>query len=81
MTTVDIDLPGELTDMVIEHLHNDVNSLKLCSLVCQQWLPACRHHLFESVICYQIQPDGRSLQDLLYFLSSRNRIGPFVRNL
>ena len=35
--------------MVIEHLKNDVDSLKNCSLVCKSWLSPSSGHLFKSL--------------------------------
>ena len=35
-------LPAELSDAIIDHLHNDKAA---CALVCKGWVPASRHHL------------------------------------
>ncbi|KAF8970631.1 hypothetical protein BDZ97DRAFT_54398 [Flammula alnicola] len=43
------DVPQELIDLFIDHLHDDRKALKSCGLVCKAWLPASRHHLFRSV--------------------------------
>ena len=43
-------LPAELSDAIIDHLHNDKASLAACALVCKGWVPASRHHLFRSVV-------------------------------
>jgi hypothetical protein len=39
-------LPPELLDVVIDHLHSHKPTLSACSLVCSQFLPATRYHLF-----------------------------------
>jgi len=45
MTTTISGLPQELTDHIIDHI-DDRKSLKACSLVCSQWSPRSRKHLF-----------------------------------
>ncbi|KAI0792083.1 hypothetical protein C8Q75DRAFT_619127 [Abortiporus biennis] len=42
-------LPSELTDMVIDHLHDDKQALARCSLVAKSWLNASHFHLFHSI--------------------------------
>ncbi|KAJ7592165.1 hypothetical protein C8J56DRAFT_781240, partial [Mycena floridula] len=39
-------LPLEMVETVIDHLHKDVKSLKSCSLVCKAWLKPSRYHIF-----------------------------------
>ncbi|PIL34447.1 hypothetical protein GSI_03223 [Ganoderma sinense ZZ0214-1] len=41
-------LPLEITDMVVDFLHDDVKSLQACSLISRSWLPSSRFHLFRS---------------------------------
>ncbi|KAJ6585998.1 hypothetical protein B0H19DRAFT_1250741 [Mycena capillaripes] len=41
--------PSETRDMIIDHLHDDVPTLRQCSLVCKEWLPAVRFHIFSVV--------------------------------
>jgi hypothetical protein len=43
-------LPAELTDVVIDFLHDDEDGLANCSLVCKAWLPATRYHIFENLV-------------------------------
>ncbi|KAJ7440202.1 hypothetical protein B0H11DRAFT_2353697 [Mycena galericulata] len=39
--------PPEITDLIIANLDpEDETTLKMCSLVCRAWVPACRHRLF-----------------------------------
>lgn len=42
-------LPYEIFDIVVDFLHNDKKTLHVCCLVCRQWLPSSRLHLFRSV--------------------------------
>ncbi|KAF9553963.1 hypothetical protein CPC08DRAFT_713296 [Agrocybe pediades] len=42
-------LPLEITDLVIDDLRNNDRALGACSLVCRDWLPRSRHHLFKIV--------------------------------
>ena len=41
-------IPPELTDTIIDFLHDDVQSLLACALVSHSWLPCSRLHLFRS---------------------------------
>ncbi|OCH94905.1 hypothetical protein OBBRIDRAFT_704440, partial [Obba rivulosa] len=41
--------PPELTDRIVDFLHDDTESLKNCSLTCRSWTPASRYHIFRSV--------------------------------
>lgn len=41
--------PQELFDQVIDHLHDDKDALRQCSLVSRNWLPSSSFHLFERV--------------------------------
>ncbi|OBZ70543.1 hypothetical protein A0H81_09250 [Grifola frondosa] len=46
---INVIVPPELTDQIIDHLHDDTRALRQCSLTCRSWLPAARCHLFERV--------------------------------
>ncbi|TBU45678.1 hypothetical protein BD309DRAFT_823093, partial [Dichomitus squalens] len=39
-------LPPEITDKVIDYLHDQPRALSSCSLVCSDWLPRSRLHRF-----------------------------------
>lgn len=41
-------LPQELSDVVIENLCNDIESLKRCSLVSRSWSSTSSSRLFEN---------------------------------
>lgn len=38
--------PGEIVDRFIDYLHDDRASLSQCGLVCREWTPSSRYHLF-----------------------------------
>jgi hypothetical protein len=37
-------LPAELSDRIVDYLHDDPKALRTCSSVCRAWLPAARYH-------------------------------------
>jgi hypothetical protein len=39
-------IPQELSDMILDFLHNDRPALCSAGLVCRSWLPSSRFHLF-----------------------------------
>ncbi|PIL34452.1 hypothetical protein GSI_03228 [Ganoderma sinense ZZ0214-1] len=47
------DLPQELTDAIVDYLHDDRASLQACALVCGAWLDPSRFHLFRSLTVSQ----------------------------
>lgn len=49
-----VTLAPELIDRVLDFLHSSVPSLTSSSLVCRNWLPTTRHHLFSTPVLYQI---------------------------
>lgn len=42
-------LANELTDMVIDNLHDDPTTLLSCALVSRSWYPSSRAHFFENI--------------------------------
>ena len=42
-------LPAEITDIIIDHLHDQPHALSACSLTCSNWLPRSRLHRFRDV--------------------------------
>ena len=72
-----IRLPPELWDQAIDHLWNDPDTLRACSLTCKDWLPSSRYHLFRNVRL-------RHSDDVTRFralLDSNPTIAPCVRKL
>ncbi|KAH8084367.1 hypothetical protein BXZ70DRAFT_1012050 [Cristinia sonorae] len=43
-------IPPELNDRIIDHLHDDVCSLSACGLTSRAWLPSVRYHRFGSTV-------------------------------
>ncbi len=39
-------LPGELTDFIIDHLHDDSKALRSCAIVCRSWTVRAYSHLW-----------------------------------
>jgi hypothetical protein len=70
-------LPPELTDAIIDMLHDNRAALAACALVCRSWVPASRRHLFSQVA---IAPNNCT--DAANLLSSViGTIAPAVQNL
>jgi hypothetical protein len=42
-------LPPEITDRIIDFLHDDRKALYACSLVCREWVPSSHTHLFWTI--------------------------------
>ncbi|KAJ7205646.1 hypothetical protein C8J57DRAFT_1734593 [Mycena rebaudengoi] len=42
-------LPQELTEAILDNLHDNEHALVQCSLVCRTWAPATRYHLLSRV--------------------------------
>lgn len=53
-----LELPSEIIDLIIDHLHDDKRSLRACSQICRQWRPACQYHLFSRI---EITPQNIAL--------------------
>lgn len=41
--------PPEIVDQILDHLHADRTALETCALVCKDWLPTSRFHIFRSL--------------------------------
>lgn len=70
-------LPRELTDMIIDFLHNDKHSLAACSLACWDFRPASLVHLMERI---RLHEEAR-IQEFPAFLDSSPCIAPLIRSL
>jgi hypothetical protein len=57
-------IPPELSDRVIDFLHDDWAALKACSLTCKAWLPASRFHLWNRVVL-RYSGDGTNYAEFL----------------
>ncbi|KAH9838524.1 uncharacterized protein C8Q71DRAFT_722679 [Rhodofomes roseus] len=56
------ELPIEIQEQVLDHLHDDRRALRACSLVCSAWISTARLHLFRVV-------DLHRARDCLRFLA------------
>ncbi|RPD53274.1 hypothetical protein L226DRAFT_144434 [Lentinus tigrinus ALCF2SS1-7] len=65
------ELPGEVTDYIIDFLHDDIDSLKTCALIARAWTGTAHFHVFRTwpVVCRQDEPD-RSAGELLKWAAS-----------
>ena len=76
--------PLELFDVVIDFLHDDLKTLRACSLVSREWVASSRLHIFRSVTLYHRTRKGTSSTDcrrLFDIVSNSARISSFVKHL
>jgi hypothetical protein len=68
---------------IIDHLHDDNDTLKTCSLVCRAWLLPSRYHLFGEFPSQSSWIAPTKLDDFLGILDSEadNYISPFIRQV
>jgi len=45
-------LPPEILDCIVDHLHDEPETLKQCCLVSKSWVPRSRKHLFANILFY-----------------------------
>jgi hypothetical protein len=80
-------LPPELIDRVIDHLHNSSSGLRTCALVCRAWLASSRFHLFYTIHIHPTfirknDSDGSSRCNKLYdAIQQSPHISVYVREL
>ncbi|KAJ6631023.1 hypothetical protein B0H10DRAFT_1980448 [Mycena sp. CBHHK59/15] len=71
--------PLEVIDLIIGHLHLDLSALKSCALVCRDWIPSCRTHLFRRL---QLRPEGKDSPDNWFqHLSAAPHIVSYIHEL
>ncbi|KJA23662.1 hypothetical protein HYPSUDRAFT_214992 [Hypholoma sublateritium FD-334 SS-4] len=56
--------PAEITDMIIDYLHNEIDALKACTLVCRQWIKASRYHLLPTINIYDTNSYDKAFAEL-----------------
>ena len=71
-------LPQELTDIVIDYLHDDTSSLQACSVVCRSWLPSSHWHLFYKI---RVRLDQFSDETFISALRSSNTMPTSIHML
>lgn len=72
-------LAQELIDAIIDSLHNDVQALSNCSLVCHSWAHRSTYHLCRS-ICFPVD-EGSCLDVLIDSFCRSPRLPSIVRSL
>ncbi|KAI0708739.1 hypothetical protein C8T65DRAFT_576262, partial [Cerioporus squamosus] len=73
-------LPAEVTDSILDYLHDDRPTLRTCSLVSRSWLPSCRYHLFSEVVVRSAD-HPLTLSSFLEFLPTSPDIASYIRTL
>ena len=76
--------PSELFDVVIDFLHNDLKTLRACSLVSRAWVASSRLHIFRNVTIHHCTRKGTSSSDchrLFDIVSNSAGISSFVKHL
>lgn len=73
-------LPMELTDAILDQLHDDIPTLLTCSVICSSWLQATRYHLFYSLRINNTK-SGRTFSDFLAFIKSSPDICVYIHSL
>ncbi|KAJ3552870.1 hypothetical protein NM688_g3927 [Phlebia brevispora] len=69
-------LPHELSDRIIDFLHDDRSTLSKVSLVCRSFLPATRYHRFSNLVLV-----GSRIERFNQLLDISPNLGAFVSNL
>ncbi|GBE78237.1 hypothetical protein SCP_0111200 [Sparassis crispa] len=70
-------VPPELSDYIVDFLHNDYPSLKACCLASRDWLATARYHLFESVTLH----NPRLCEAFKQLMERSPTIGSFVQEI
>lgn len=70
-------LAAELFDRIIDFLCYDKEALQACSLVCHQWLPCSRFHLFYTAYLFGSARESRAKR----LIEIAPTIGPYIRSL
>jgi hypothetical protein len=76
-------MPQELSDMIIDFLHNDVAALCTAGLVCKSWLQASRFHLFSKIrLCNDSDDAAAGVPRLLELIcADGSTIPPYILRL
>ncbi|KAH8077032.1 hypothetical protein BXZ70DRAFT_963349 [Cristinia sonorae] len=69
-------IPPELTDRIIDHLHNDKRTLRACSRVSTSWVTRSRYYLWQFV-----ELDLKNYMKFEDILRDNPEIGYFVKSL
>ncbi|KAI0074712.1 hypothetical protein K474DRAFT_1566573, partial [Panus rudis PR-1116 ss-1] len=75
-------IPPEIVDTIIDHLYDDRDSLRACSLVCKTWLDPARHHLFEALqVPYYKASGDPGFIPFAEFLVGAPDVRPYIKEL
>jgi hypothetical protein len=74
-------LPPEIVDHIIDHLHDSPPDLRVCACVCKGWLESARFHLFYSISIVPRNQSYPSCHRLYEALQHSPRIAFHVRQL
>jgi hypothetical protein len=55
-TVMSSPLPPEILDLIADHLHDDLTTLKTCCVVSKSWIPRTRNHLFARIEFHASRP-------------------------
>ncbi|KAJ7306770.1 hypothetical protein DFH08DRAFT_514113 [Mycena albidolilacea] len=73
-----MDLPQELVDTILDNIHDDVPSLKSCSLAARTFVISARKHIFKKI---EILSSSDAAQRFYELLCSSPHIAPLVEDL
>ncbi|KAJ7868597.1 hypothetical protein B0H14DRAFT_2503876 [Mycena olivaceomarginata] len=73
-----MDLPQELVDTILDILHDDIPSLKSCSLAARIFVISARKHIFKKI---EILSSSDASQRFYQLLCSSPHITPIVEDL
>jgi len=75
----------ELTDIVIDFLFDDKDTLDACALVSREWVPSAQYHIFSRIhirnTTKENQHNPNWVQDFIEFLKLHSHIQPLIRDL
>ncbi|OCH91127.1 hypothetical protein OBBRIDRAFT_550442 [Obba rivulosa] len=69
-------LPPELTDIVIDHLADNISALHNCSMTCKSWIPRTRTHIFK-----EIRLSARNAEGFRTLIMGNNAIGKYIQEI
>ncbi|KAF8575616.1 hypothetical protein K439DRAFT_1664969 [Ramaria rubella] len=69
-------LPPELTDQIIDHLHDHVLALRTCNLTCKAWTSRAKFHLF-----HDVKLNATSAYALTRLFATNSNVGIYVQCL
>lgn len=76
--------PPELFDNIIDFLHDDITTLRVCSLVSREWVASSRLHIFRNVNLHHRTRKGTSFTDchrLYEVISTSPGLASFVKHV